>query len=93
MDRIKSWHATWTRELGLEASWHEQDKVMTFPSGARIVSAHLAYENEKYKYQGAKYQYPHGTGYAAVFTYYEQASRAGPRPTRSHADGNTNEGY
>ena len=56
MDRIKSWHSTWTRELGLEANWHEQDKVMTFPSGARIVFAHLAYENEKYKYQGAEYQ-------------------------------------
>jgi predicted phage terminase large subunit-like protein len=55
MDRMKQWHAVWTRELGLDATWNENDKAMTFPSGARILFGHIAYENEKYNYLGAEY--------------------------------------
>jgi len=55
MDRMKQWHATWTRELGLQATWNANDKAMTFPSGARILFGHIAYENEKYNYLGAEY--------------------------------------
>src|SRR5215210_128244 len=58
MDRLKQWHAHWIQDLGLKATWNENDKAMTFPSGARIVFGHIAYESEKYKYQGAAYQAP-----------------------------------
>lgn len=51
MDRAKDWLT------GTGASWNEQKKTWTFPSGARIAFGYLETENDKYQYQGAEYQF------------------------------------
>jgi hypothetical protein len=91
MDRAKEWHAVWRTQMGLRGvRWNEHDKVMTFPSGARIVFAHLGYENEKYRYQGAEYQ-AHGRGHAPISPSGE-VSLAEQTPTLSRAGGSMSEG-
>jgi len=42
---------------GSQATWKEAEHTWTFPSGARIVFGHLDSENDKYKYQGAEFQF------------------------------------
>lgn len=51
MDRAKEWLT------GTGASWNEQRKMWTFPSGARLAFGYLETENDKFQYQGAEYQY------------------------------------
>jgi hypothetical protein len=51
MDRAKEWLT------GSGASWNEQRKMWTFPSGARLAFGYLETENDKFQYQGAEYQY------------------------------------
>jgi predicted phage terminase large subunit-like protein len=38
-------------------TWSEKGHKWTFPSGATIEFGHLQYENDKYNYQGAAYQF------------------------------------
>ena len=51
MDRAKEWLN------GTGASWNEQRKMWTFPSGARLAFGYLDTENDKYQYQGAEFQF------------------------------------
>lgn len=51
MDRAHEWLE------GTGATWNQQDKQWTFPSGARLSFGHLETERDKYNYQGAEYQY------------------------------------
>lgn len=51
MDRAKEWLSS------TGASWNEQKKTWTFPSGARLAFGYLETENDKYQYQGAEYQF------------------------------------
>ena len=51
MDRSREW-LTDTR-----ARWNEQRKTWTFPSGATLTFGYLENENDKYRYQGAEFQY------------------------------------
>lgn len=51
MDRAKEWLSS------TGASWNEQKKTWTFPSGARIAFGYLETENDKFQYQGAEYQF------------------------------------
>ncbi len=39
------------------ATYNEQKKVWRFPSGARLIFAHLEYEHSVFDHQGAEYQY------------------------------------
>ena len=51
MDRAKSWL------IGTDGKWNEKDKKFTFPSGATIIFGYLETENDKYRYQGAEFQF------------------------------------
>lgn len=51
MDRTKEWLT------GSGASWNEQKKLWTFPSGAKLSFGYMETENDKYQYQGAEFQY------------------------------------
>lgn len=46
---------TWLRPTA--ATWHDQEKTWRFPSGASLTFGYLQYENDKYRYQGAEFQY------------------------------------
>lgn len=50
MSRSKEW---W---MG-KANWNDRDKTWTFPSGATITFGYLENENDKYRYQGAEFQF------------------------------------
>lgn len=39
------------------ASWNEERKTWTFPSGATLQFGHMQYEDDKYNYQGAQFAY------------------------------------
>lgn len=51
MDRAKEWLSS------TGATWNEQRKMWTFPSGARLAFGYLETENDKFQYQGAEYQF------------------------------------
>lgn len=51
MDRSKAWL------MDTDAEWNETDKQWTFPSGATLNFAYLKSANDKYRYQGAEFQY------------------------------------
>lgn len=51
MDRSKSWL------MGTDASWNDNTKQWTFPSGATITFGYLQNQNDKFRYQGAEFQY------------------------------------
>jgi hypothetical protein len=40
-----------------DATWNEQQKTWTFPSGATIEFGHVQHEDNKHAYQGAAYQF------------------------------------
>lgn len=42
---------------GTDAHWNGQDKIWTFPSGAKLVFGYLQYENDKYRYQSSAFQF------------------------------------
>src|SRR5262249_44602959 len=45
----------WRGRWGIR--WNDDDRVFTFPSGARITFGYLECENDKLRYQGAEIQY------------------------------------
>ena len=51
MDRSKEWLR------GTAARWHEPTKTWTFPSGATLSFGYLEAEQDKYRYQGAEFQF------------------------------------
>lgn len=51
MDRAASWLG------GTAAKWNERDKRYTFPSGAALTFGYLDAEKDKYRYQGAEFQF------------------------------------
>jgi phage terminase large subunit-like protein len=51
MDRAKDWLS------GTDARWNEQKKTWTFPSGATLSFGYLENEDDKFRYQGAEFQY------------------------------------
>ena len=51
MDRMREWLS------GTAATWNEQTKTWRFPSGATVSFGYLDTENDKYKYQGAEFQF------------------------------------
>jgi len=51
MDRANEWLR------GTDARWSHQDKVWSFPSGATLTFGYLDNENDKYRYQGAEFQF------------------------------------
>lgn len=51
MDRAKDWLG------GTDARWNEQRKTWRFPSGATLTFGYLQDERDKYRYQGAEFQF------------------------------------
>ncbi|HHB12215.1 MAG TPA: hypothetical protein ENK62_03335, partial [Chromatiales bacterium] len=51
MDRSKAWLS------GTDAVWNEMRKTWHFPSGATLTFGYLEREADKYRYQGAEFQY------------------------------------
>lgn len=51
MDRAKSWL------IPRGVHWSGEDKRFTFPSGARLSFGHLDHDADRYKYQGAEFQF------------------------------------
>lgn len=51
MDRSKEWL------MNTDARWNEQRKTWTFPSGATLSFGYLESENDKFRYQGAEFQF------------------------------------
>jgi predicted phage terminase large subunit-like protein len=51
MDRSKEWLQ------GTAAHWNERDKLWTFPSRATVSFGYLQHDGDKYRYQGAAFQY------------------------------------
>lgn len=51
MDRAHEWLQ------GTDAIWSERDKTWRFPSGATLTFGYLEHENDKYRYQGAEFQF------------------------------------
>ena len=51
MDRAQEWLA------GTKARWHGDTKTWEFPSGATITFGYLQTERDKYRYQGAAFQF------------------------------------
>lgn len=51
MDRAKEWL------IPQRVHWNENDKVFTFPSGATLTFGYLDTEQDKYRYQGAEFQF------------------------------------
>lgn len=64
MDRSGEWLG------GTDAHWGALDKTWTFPSGATLSFGYLASENDKYRYQGAEFQF---VGFDEV-THFPEAS-------------------
>lgn len=51
MDRAEEWLR------GSGATWTQDTKTWHFPSGATLTFGYLQYEKDKYRYQGAEFQY------------------------------------
>lgn len=51
MDRASEWLQ------GTNARWSERDKTWTFPSGATLSFGYLETEKDKFRYQGAEFQF------------------------------------
>ena len=51
MDRANEWLRN------SDAKWNEQTKTWKFPSGATLTFGYLEHENDKYRYQGAEFQF------------------------------------
>ncbi len=51
MDRAKMWL------IPRGVAWNGEEKRFTFPSGARISFGHLNHDLDRYKYQGAEFQF------------------------------------
>ena len=50
MDRSRDW-------LQPHAKWNDNDKKWTFPSGATLTFGYLQTSNDRYRYQGAEFQF------------------------------------
>lgn len=91
MDRAKSWLMN---RPGVH--WSEQNKIFTFPSGAKIQFGYLESENDKYRYQSSEFQriyfdeltqfaesqytYLHSRVRGSVTNFVPRAMRAGSNP-------------
>jgi hypothetical protein len=51
MDRAKEWL------IGTDVHWADKTKTWTFPSGSTLSFGYLEHEGDKYRYQGAEFQY------------------------------------
>lgn len=51
MDRADEWLR------GTDATWHDKTKTWSFPSGATLSFGYLETERDKFRYQGAEFQY------------------------------------
>lgn len=51
MDRSQDWL------MGSGARWNEQKHAWTFPKGATLTFGYMEHENDKYRYQGAQFDY------------------------------------
>lgn len=51
MDRAEDWLR------GTDAKWNERDKTWTFPSGATLSFGYMETEKDRYRYQGAEFQF------------------------------------
>lgn len=51
MDRANQWL------MGTSAKWNGNEKQWTFPSGAKIQFGYMEAEKDKYRYQGAEFQF------------------------------------
>jgi predicted phage terminase large subunit-like protein len=51
MDRAREWLS------GTDARWEAQTKTWHFPSGASLTFGYLENENDRYRYQGAEFQF------------------------------------
>lgn len=51
MDRARAWLA------GSDARWNDQTKTFTFPSGARLSFGYLDTDKDRFRYQGAEFQF------------------------------------
>lgn len=51
MNRALDWLA------GSDAKWNNKEKTFTFPSGATLTFGYLQTETDKYRYQGAEFQF------------------------------------
>jgi len=51
MDRAHEWLR------GTDATWNERDKRWTFPSGAKLTFGYLETDADRYRYQGAEFQF------------------------------------
>lgn len=52
MDRAHQWLQPYD-----DVRWNEKDKTYTFPSGATLTFGYLEHDNDKYRYQGAEFQF------------------------------------
>lgn len=55
MDRTRDWLAPWI-DSG-EIRWNDKEKSYIFPSGATLTFGYLEHEKDKYRYQGAEFQF------------------------------------
>lgn len=51
MDRTSEWLS------GTDATWQDKSKTWKFPSGATLTFGYLEHEKDKYRYQGAEFQF------------------------------------
>lgn len=51
MDRAHAWLA------GTDAHWNDREKTYSFPSGATLTFGYLEHEQDKFRYQGAEFQF------------------------------------
>lgn len=51
MDRSREWLR------GSDATWNERDKCWTFPSGAKVTFGYLETDGDRFRYQGAEFQF------------------------------------
>lgn len=51
MDRAAEWL------MGTDARWNDREKTWSFPSGATITFGYLEHERDRYRYQGAEFQF------------------------------------
>lgn len=56
MSRAKEWLFPYRDKNG-GVHWNEKDKVFTFPSGATLSFGYLEHLNDRFRYQGAAYQF------------------------------------
>lgn len=57
MDRMKEWLAPFREGSNAEVRWVDKEKTYVFPSGATVTFGYLEHDSDKYRYQGAEFQF------------------------------------